>query len=160
MSTQKRNPPPQPPSEPRVVRPEDIIPKCRCPWPGCGLVFDSYAKERRHRDTHTVIGTRCPLCADTETKLWVRVDKIQNHLLDHHFPFEIEDVRPAVQSLYKAGKTGRGWFAKIERLLKEHEDGEDGVKAKETSDDGDPSGKSEDHVSDEEAEDDVQNDNE
>ncbi|KAI5777328.1 hypothetical protein EDC01DRAFT_635859 [Geopyxis carbonaria] len=47
-----------------------------CPFAGCGQVFDTFAKMRRHRDRHSVVEAECPLCP-AGSRLWKRVDKLQ-----------------------------------------------------------------------------------
>ncbi|KAI5789025.1 hypothetical protein EDC01DRAFT_775459 [Geopyxis carbonaria] len=87
---------------------------------GCGQAFATYSKLRRHRDTHRDIPEReCPLCPPGG-KPWRRVDTMQTHLLNVHFPFELKHVKPTIDAMYSLPGVGRGWYEKVESLLIEH----------------------------------------
>ncbi|KAI5777320.1 hypothetical protein EDC01DRAFT_635850 [Geopyxis carbonaria] len=88
----------------------------RCLWMNCRAVFDTRTKLRRHTDLHKTPPTECPLCP-TGGRLWLRVDKLQTHLLTCHWPFDLDDVRDTIQQMYRDPAGGRGWFDRMQLLL-------------------------------------------
>ncbi|KAI5777330.1 hypothetical protein EDC01DRAFT_635861 [Geopyxis carbonaria] len=95
---------------------QDGPPQFPCTWRDCGAIFDTLPKLRRHKDTHTVVPKLCPLCP-AGGKLWTRVDKLQMHMLNMHAPFDVEVVRPVIDSMYKIRDGGRGWLERTQALF-------------------------------------------
>ncbi|KAI5777323.1 hypothetical protein EDC01DRAFT_635853 [Geopyxis carbonaria] len=109
-----RRGPPELAHQPAIQEPM-MVELFRCTWADCAQVFNTRAKLRRHFDLHTVSEQKCPLC-HSGGRLFKRVDKLQAHLLNQHWPFATEEVEASVNAMYKVPGSGRGWLERVREL--------------------------------------------